>query len=231
MASRPACFALLALLAGFGCDSTGETSGTTTTAMTIKISSPTEGACVEVPTDRAASVPITISTTGITLLPPGTCGATAACGYIELAVGDVANNSGTAQVIDLFSTPEVPLSGTIVVTATLRSDAGSAYTGADDKPLTAKLTFEAKVSCGGGTGGTGGSTTTTGGAGGAGGNTSTGGAGGNTSTGGAGGNTSTGGAGGNTSTGGAGGNTSTGGAGGNTSTGGAGGNTGGTGGI
>ncbi len=148
MPSRTAPFALLALLATAGCDST-ETSGTTTTTMTIKIASPAEGACVEVPTDMAASVPITLQTSGVSLQPPGTCGSTDNCGYIQLTVGGVLNNSGSAQVIDLLSTVDAPLSGTIALTAALVDDAGDPLTGADGAAIEASVTFEAKASCSG----------------------------------------------------------------------------------
>jgi hypothetical protein len=155
MAPRTARFALLALLVTVGCDSTGETSGASTTPMTIKIASPTEGACVDVPTDQDVNIPVTLQTTGITLQAPGTCGATVECGYIRLSVGGVPNNSGSAQVIDLLSTVAAPIAGKIDLTATLVDDAGTAFTGTDGAPIAASVTFEAKASCTG-TGGTGG---------------------------------------------------------------------------
>jgi len=208
------------LLAAIGCDSTETSSsgGNGSTTASIKILSPTSGACVEVAIDRTVYVPVTIETTGLSLKPPGVCQATTACGNAVLSVNGVRNNAGAATVIDLISTPEAPLTGTIPLRVSVVGDDGVELKTADGKPVAAEVTFEAKPSCDGNTGGTGGSTTS-----------STGGAGGSTtsSTGGTGG--STGGSAGSGGTGGAGGSTSSGGTGG--ATGGAGGATGGAGGA
>jgi hypothetical protein len=185
----------------------------------LAITSPKDGICIEVPVDRPVGVPIQLQlaerTKGegydFTLAPPGTCGQTVQCGHIVLFVPDPdwnlqPNNSGSNLVIDVLSTPEKPLSGSIEVTAKLVNDDGAELLDPSNAPIYATATFEAHPSCGGGTGGTGGSTTTgTGGAGGS--TTSTGGSTTTTGTGGAGGSTTSTGGSTTTGTGGAGGST------------------------
>jgi hypothetical protein len=163
--------ALFAFTAALGCGSTETTSPDTASSHVprLRLINPASGACVAVPQDRAAGVPITVELFEpvkgegykFYLKPPGGCEQLEPCGHIQLFVGDKPNNAGysaaTVFPIDLLSSPEVPLSGKVDVVAKLVNDGGKVVEGDDKKPVEATLSFTAKASCGGDTGGTGGS--------------------------------------------------------------------------
>jgi hypothetical protein len=128
----------------------------------LAISSPPNGACVEVTNDADAFVPIELSLTNFILRPPGGCIGLTNCGQARLTVNGLVNNLTASTIVDMsFDGPIASHYGTWKIEVELIDDQGNPWIlpmdgGAGGAPVTdygpyiAKETITTAASCEGG---------------------------------------------------------------------------------
>ncbi|MDI1444725.1 hypothetical protein [Polyangium sp. 6x1] len=139
------CAALLA-----GCTDESDDSSTATTETdppTISLKSPADGACISIGEAPDVRIPFVLEVKALFLRPPGLCGATAACGHLELSANGKVVNRGSGTVVELPMIGVADRYGTFDVEIVVVDDAGEPLQGGEGSVLRVNRTITTAPSC------------------------------------------------------------------------------------